>query len=51
MFARGLIQAAETRRLFLVIEPRLYRYPAIDAKSFRRAVEEFLANVGKEGQL
>jgi hypothetical protein len=48
MFARGLIEAAELRRLFLVIEPRLYRYPAIDPKSFRRAVEESLASAGEE---
>jgi hypothetical protein len=43
MFARGLIQAAELRRLFLIIEPRLYRFPAIDEKSFRRVVENALA--------
>lgn len=48
MFARGLIQPAEIRRLFLVIEPRLYRYPAIDAKSFHRSVEDFLAKAGNE---
>ncbi len=43
MFARRLIEAAELRRLFLVIEPRLYRYPAIDPNAFRRAVEEALS--------
>jgi hypothetical protein len=48
MVARGLIEPAELRRLFLAIEPRLYRYPAIDPKSFRRAVEESLADIGKE---
>jgi len=48
MFARGLIDASELRRFFLVIEPRLYRYPAIDPKSFRRAVEEFLEGARKE---
>lgn len=48
MFARGLIEAAELRRLFLVIEPRLYRYPAIDPKSFRRAVEEILAGIDRQ---
>ena len=46
MFARGLIEPAELRRLFLVIEPRLYRYPAVDPGSFRRAVEEAVASVG-----
>ncbi len=48
MFARGLIRESELRRLFLLIEPRLYRYPAIDPKSFRRAVEEVLVSAGKE---
>jgi len=43
MFARGLIWPAELRRLFLIIEPRLYRFPAIHEKSFRRAVETALA--------
>ncbi|HKA35242.1 MAG TPA: DUF6036 family nucleotidyltransferase [Thermoanaerobaculia bacterium] len=43
MLGRGLILPAELRRLFLVIEPRLYRFPSIDEKSFRRAVENALA--------
>ncbi len=47
MIERGLIEAPELRRLFLVIEPRLYRYPAIDARSFRRAVESFLEEAGR----
>jgi hypothetical protein len=48
MFARGLIEAPELRRLFLVIEPSLYRYPAIDPRSFRRAFGEILAAIGKQ---
>ncbi|MGH2349830.1 MAG: DUF6036 family nucleotidyltransferase [bacterium] len=40
MVARGLIDPAAAIRYFNAIEPELYRYPAIDPKSFRRAVEE-----------
>lgn len=40
MLARGLIEPAGAWRYFLEIEDRLYRYPAIDPPSFRRAVEE-----------
>jgi len=40
MIARGLIDPAAALRYFRSIEPELYRYPAIDPKSFRRAVEE-----------
>ena len=38
MAARGLIEAARLTGFFDLIEPQLYRYPAIDAASFRRAV-------------
>lgn len=48
MFARGMIDPAELRRLFLIIEPRLYRFPAIHAKSFRRAVEGALAEAQRK---
>ncbi|MGH9363960.1 MAG: DUF6036 family nucleotidyltransferase [Thermoanaerobaculia bacterium] len=43
MFARHLIEAPRLRALFEEIEPRLFRYPSIDPKSFRRAVEEAAA--------
>lgn len=36
---RGLIAAAELRRQFALMEPHLYRFPAIDPPSFRRAVD------------
>jgi hypothetical protein len=39
MFERGLIEAGKLLEYFAAIEPRLYRYPAIDAPSFRRAVD------------
>jgi hypothetical protein len=47
MLGRGLIETSRLRSLFDAIEPHLYRYPAIDPKSFRRAVEEFLAHAGE----
>ncbi len=40
MLARALIDPARARAEFDQIEPSLYRYPAIDPGSFRRAVEE-----------
>lgn len=36
---RGLISAPEVRRQFALIEPELYRFPAIDPSSFRNAVD------------
>ena len=42
MIDRGLIEPSRLRELFTRIEDSLYKYPAIDAKSFRTAVEEFL---------
>jgi hypothetical protein len=39
MMARGLVKPAELLARFAEIESRLYRYPAIDPASFRRAVE------------
>lgn len=43
MLARGLVEPERLRELFAQIEPQLYRYPALDPPSFRRAVEEALA--------
>jgi uncharacterized nucleotidyltransferase DUF6036 len=40
MHARQLIDPQHLRELFAVIEPQLFRYPAIDPRSFRAAVEE-----------
>ena len=39
MFDRSLIQGAELLRLFTMIEPELYRYPAIDPATLRRKIE------------
>jgi len=39
MLARGLVTRERLEVLFTAIEPALYRYPSIDARAFRRAVE------------
>ena len=39
MLARGLVGGQELQARFAEFEPELYRYPAIDPASFRRAVE------------
>ena len=41
MLAAGLIQRARVREYFTVIEPQLYRFPAVDPASFRRRVAAF----------
>ena len=48
MLKRGLIQAPELRRLFDAIEPNLFRYPAINPKSFRTAVEAAAESAARE---
>jgi hypothetical protein len=40
MIASELIDPADALAQFTSIEPELYRFPAIDPPSFRRAVEE-----------
>jgi hypothetical protein len=42
MIERSVIEPSRLMELFTRIENGLYKYPAIDAKSFRAAVEEFL---------
>ena len=44
MIERGKIERSELRRLFEAIAPGLYRFPAIDPKSFRRAVDRALSD-------
>jgi hypothetical protein len=39
MISRGLIDRKKLMELFVAIEPQLYRYPAIDPETFRRAVK------------
>lgn len=40
MVDRGLVTRAELRETFAAVEPRLYRYPAIDPAAFARAVAD-----------
>jgi Nucleotidyltransferase of unknown function (DUF6036) len=44
LIARGLVAPERLGELYESIEPRLYRYPAIDPPSFRRRLEEVLAH-------
>ena len=43
MTRRGLVEPVKLLERFGQIEPSLYRYPAIDAPSFRRRVEAAVA--------
>ena len=43
LLLRGLVEPTRLRELFELIEPQLYRYPAVDPPSFRRAVERALS--------
>ena len=43
MIRRGFVEPARLLQLFEGIEDRLYRYPALDPASFRRAVESVVA--------
>ena len=45
MIDRGLIEPSRMLEYFSSIEDQLYKYPAIDAKSFRHAVEKFIQNL------
>jgi hypothetical protein len=43
MLRAALVQPEKLLELFTAIEPQLYRYPAIDAARFRKAVESAVA--------
>jgi hypothetical protein len=45
MHARRLIDPTRLLELFAAIEPQLYRYPAIDPRSFRNVVKETAARL------
>ena len=49
MIQRGLIEPKRLLELFSSIEDQLYRYPAIDGASFRRAVERTVAEANPRG--
>lgn len=42
MLVRGLVEPAELRRLFDLIEPEMFRYPALDPDDLRHRIEQFL---------
>ena len=42
MLAEELIEPQRLRDLFEQIQPRLYRYPAVDPETFRRALDDLL---------
>ncbi|HEX5375691.1 MAG TPA: DUF6036 family nucleotidyltransferase [Solirubrobacterales bacterium] len=44
MIAAGLVNPAEVQIQFEAIEPELYKFPAIDPVSFRKAVEGLFTN-------
>jgi hypothetical protein len=44
MIATGLVNPADARAQFDVIEPELYRFPAIDPSSFRKAVKSLFSD-------
>lgn len=46
MMERGLVERDRLWELFERIEPELFRYPSIDARSFRRRVEEAAGQLG-----
>jgi hypothetical protein len=44
MIAAGLVDPAEALIQFEAIEPELFRFPAIDPASFRRAIDDLFAS-------
>lgn len=48
MIRDGLIEPGRLLELFTAIENRLYRYPALDATTFRRAVERVVGDAARE---
>ena len=42
MLATGLVQRQQLLEMFSLIEDQIYRYPAVDKDSFRRAVERIV---------
>jgi Nucleotidyltransferase of unknown function (DUF6036) len=45
MIRRGLVGPESLRHTFAAIEPRLYRYPAVDPVSFRHALDDLLRSL------
>ncbi len=45
MFQRGLVQSGPLMKHFDAIEGQIYRYPALDARAFRSAVENAICTL------
>jgi hypothetical protein len=48
MIERGFIEPSRLLELFSQIEDQLYKYPAIDAKTFRRSLEQFIQSLSQD---
>jgi hypothetical protein len=48
MIKSGLVDPERLLELFSKIESDISKYPALDAPSFRRAVELFVSHTGKD---
>src|SRR5450432_3096101 len=48
MIQRGLVELRRLLELFTAIEDQIYRYPALDSRSFRRAVERIIREEGPD---
>jgi hypothetical protein len=48
MLAAGMVTAAGLREAFDLAAPALYRYPAVDPQTYRRALDELLAPGGAD---
>jgi hypothetical protein len=44
LIEQGLVDPGLTLRYFAEIEPKLYRFPAVDPRAFRARVEEVLGS-------
>lgn len=44
MIRMGLVEPQQARQYFERVAPELYRFPAVDPRAFRRAVEEIFAS-------
>jgi len=48
MIRRGLVEGGQLLDLYAAIEPHLYRYPAIDPKSFTKAVRDAIRRENRD---
>lgn len=48
MFQRGLVQSGPLMQHFEAVEGQMYRYPAVDARAFRSAVENAIGGLTKD---